>query len=70
MKTTYRPTSHPLRPEPDTETTLQPIDSDEWYEFLRDPISYGNFEWDNPITLAEFSTSRHYRGRYVAPLGF
>lgn len=38
--------------------------------FLADPIGYGAFDPDDPITLNEFSTSRHHRSLYIAPLAF
>lgn len=38
--------------------------------FLADPIGYGVFDSDDPITLDEFSTTRHHRSLYVAPLAF
>lgn len=69
-KTMGRTNRHRMRLAPDIEAGLQPAESGEWNEFLRDPIAYGQFDWGDPIELEEFNTSRHYRGRYVAPLAF
>lgn len=38
--------------------------------FLADPIGYGAFDNDDPITLDEFSTCRHHHSFYAAPLAF
>lgn len=38
--------------------------------FLADPIGYGAFDDDDPITLGEFIHSRHHRSVFAAPLVF
>jgi hypothetical protein len=38
--------------------------------FLDDPIGYGVFDHDDPITLSEFIRTRHHRGVFAAPLAF
>lgn len=38
--------------------------------FLTDPIGYGVFDHDDPITLGEFIHSRHHRSVFAAPLAF
>jgi len=34
-------------------------------EFLRDPIGYGEYDFSDPITLSDFSSSRHMHARFV-----
>lgn len=46
------------------------FDMDALTEFLQDPIGYGEFDSDDPITLGDYDTSRHFRGCYAAPLAF
>lgn len=38
--------------------------------FLADPLGFGHLDPADPITLDEFVSARHHRGRYVAPLAF
>ncbi len=38
--------------------------------FLLDPIGYGDYDYDDPITLEEFVTARPMRGRYCDPLAY
>ncbi len=38
--------------------------------FLADPIGYGTFDYDDPITLGEFIRARHHRNAFAAPLAF
>ncbi len=49
---------------------VKAFDFAELTEFLADPISYGDFDWSDPIALDEFETTRPFKGRYVAPLSF
>jgi len=37
-------------------------------DFLRDPIGHGDFDYDDPISFDEFSTSRHMRTCYAAAI--
>lgn len=46
------------------------IISQELDAFLADPIGYGVFDHDDPITLSEFICTRHHRGVFAAPLAF
>jgi len=41
----------------------------ELWEFLQDPIGHGDYDFEDPITVGEFSRSAHFRGRFVAALG-
>lgn len=36
--------------------------------FLRDPIGYGDYDFGDPISLGEFSQSRHVHGTYAASI--
>lgn len=38
--------------------------------FLADPIGYGVFDHQDPITLTEYICTRHHRGVFAAPLAF
>jgi len=41
----------------------------EIWDFLQDPIGYGDYDFEDPITLGEFNRSVHFHGRFVAVLG-
>jgi len=48
-----------------------PADVGEQLEaFLADPIGFGAYDVNDPITLDEFVTARHHRTLFVAPLAF
>jgi len=36
--------------------------------FLADPIGYGSYDHGDPISLDQFSTCFHHRGRFISTL--
>ena len=64
--TTKVPTRDVLQREPEL-----PADIGAQLEaFLADPIGYGTFDLNDPISLADFVTARHHRTFFIAPLAF
>lgn len=44
------------------------IRAEDLAEFLADPIGFGEYDYDDPITLDEFVTTTHMHGFYAAPV--